>query len=195
MLPNKLQHGDNLASLFDKFNRIIDYLHETRLVAGPGMRINRLPAGTTIESTATASAAAQSVPVSGSAAQPGPFAVEIFDANEDVEDADPNLRVRLYNSAADSGTAGLVTIGSYRTSIQDQEWELQEGLVYLDVTWDTETKKYVIDFCLDNDLPETDDPMQYFLRIAEIQYDEDNDEYTVAQLRPCTDIEVLGRWV
>ena len=54
MIPPKLQHGDNLANLFEKFNTVIDYLREIRLVAGNGIRINRLPAGTTIESTATA---------------------------------------------------------------------------------------------------------------------------------------------
>lgn len=62
MLPNKLQHGDSTARLFDLWNQLIDYLREIRLVAGNGIRINRLPAGTTIESTATAAAGAVSVP-------------------------------------------------------------------------------------------------------------------------------------
>lgn len=53
LLPPKLTHGDNLANLFEKFNAIIDYLRESRLVAGNGIRINRMTAGTTIESTAT----------------------------------------------------------------------------------------------------------------------------------------------
>ena len=64
MLPNKLQHGDNLANLFEKFNTVIDYLREIRLVAGNGIRINRLPAGTTIESTAAASGSPPSPPES-----------------------------------------------------------------------------------------------------------------------------------
>ena len=59
MIPPKLRHGDNLANLFEKFNTVIDYLREIRLVAGNGIRINRLPAGTTIESTATATGAQQ----------------------------------------------------------------------------------------------------------------------------------------
>ena len=54
MLPSKLTHGDNLQNLFQKFNTVIDYLREIRLVAGNGIRINHLPAGTTIESTTTA---------------------------------------------------------------------------------------------------------------------------------------------
>ena len=54
MLPNKLQHGDSIARLFDLWNQLIDYLQATRLVAGHGIRINKHPAGTTIESTATA---------------------------------------------------------------------------------------------------------------------------------------------
>ena len=195
MIPPKLTHGDNLANLFEKFNTVIDYLREIRLVAGPGIRINRLPAGTTIESTASAAAGIPAVPEAVPTVQPGPFAVEIYDASQDEEEADPDLRIRLYNSATGSGYAGLVTIGSFRTYIQNQEWELQEGLVYLDVTWDQETEQYLITFDLAEDLPENNDPMQYLLRIAEIQYDEENDEYTVAQLRPCSDIEVLGRWV
>ena len=60
MIPPKLQHGDNLGNLFEKFNTVIDYLREIRLVAGNGIRINRMAAGTTIESTA----AAASVPPS-----------------------------------------------------------------------------------------------------------------------------------
>lgn len=59
-IPDKLKHGDNLGNLFEKFNSVIDYLREIRLVAGNGIRINRLAAGTTIESTATASGAAVS---------------------------------------------------------------------------------------------------------------------------------------
>ena len=31
MLPNKLQHGDNLANLFEKFNAVIDYLIDAKL--------------------------------------------------------------------------------------------------------------------------------------------------------------------
>ena len=54
MIPPKLRHNDNLGNLFEKFNAVIDYLREIRLIAGNGIRLNRLPAGTTIESTATA---------------------------------------------------------------------------------------------------------------------------------------------
>lgn len=61
-IPPKLRHGDNLANLFEKFNTVIDYLREIRLVAGNGIRINRLPAGTTIESTATATGGTPSQP-------------------------------------------------------------------------------------------------------------------------------------
>ena len=52
--PLKLRHGDTLATLYDKFNAVIDYLARTRIVAGSGIRVSQLPAGQTIESTATA---------------------------------------------------------------------------------------------------------------------------------------------
>lgn len=62
MFPNKLQHGDTLASLLQKYNEMVDYLREIRLVAGSGIRINRLATGTTIESTATATRGGVSQP-------------------------------------------------------------------------------------------------------------------------------------
>ncbi|MBQ7694556.1 MAG: hypothetical protein IJI85_10295 [Clostridia bacterium] len=56
--PLKLRHGDTLATLYDKFNAVIDYLARTRIVAGSGIRVSQLPAGQTIESTATAGGSA-----------------------------------------------------------------------------------------------------------------------------------------
>ena len=65
-IPLKLKHGDNLATLFDRFNAVIDYLSRTRIVAGNGVRTQQLPAGTVIENTATASGGgAAAVPAGG----------------------------------------------------------------------------------------------------------------------------------
>jgi len=106
MLPTKLTHGDNLANLFDKYNRLVDYLRETRLVAGPGMRINHLPAGTTIESTATATGGTPQAPAQGH-----PFDAKII--NKGTE-GNPDYYVRIYNSALpDSPYAGIVYVGDW----------------------------------------------------------------------------------
>lgn len=64
-LPLKLRHGDNLAALYVKFNAVIDYLTRTRLVAGSGIRVSQLPAGQTIESTATAAGGSAAAPAGG----------------------------------------------------------------------------------------------------------------------------------
>jgi len=106
MLPNKLQHGDTLASLLQKYNEMVDYLRETRLVAGPGMRINRHPAGITIESTATATGGSPTAPAQGH-----PFDVEII--NKGTE-ANPDYYARVYDSGLpDSPWAGWVYVGQY----------------------------------------------------------------------------------
>ena len=112
MLPNKLQHGDSFARLFDLWNQLIDYLRETRLVAGNGIRINRLSAGTTIESTATAGGAASSLPPED---KPHPFDVAII--NKGTEE-NPDYYARVYDSSfPDSQTAGLVFVGQYDLTV------------------------------------------------------------------------------
>ena len=114
MLPNKLQHGDSFARLFDLWNQLIDYLRETRLVAGNGIRINRLPAGTTIESTATAAGAASSAPAAGH-----PFDAEIV--NKGTEES-PDYYVKIYNSALpDSPYAGFVYVGDWDIYVEAAE--------------------------------------------------------------------------
>ena len=60
--PLKLRHGDTLATLYDKFNAVIDYLARTRIVAGSGIRVSQLPAGQTIESTAIAAGSSATAP-------------------------------------------------------------------------------------------------------------------------------------
>ena len=192
MFPLKLKHGDSFSTLFDRFNQLIDYLREIRLVAGPGIRINRLPAGIKLSTNVLSGAASTAFqPDTGNG---GPFAVTIEEVSEDNAD-EPNRIIRLYDSSSDSGTAGMVTIGSYREMIEDQKWDAQAGIVYLDITYDPETEEYDIIFDLEDELPETGDEQRYILRIAEITHDEETDTWEAHQIRDYGDIEVLGRWV
>lgn len=186
MLPNKLQHGDTLANLLQKYNEMVDYLRETRLVAGPGMRINRLPAGTTIESTATATRGGVSAPAGDKG---GPFAVEI------AELGNPSgPRVVLCNSDSRSGIAGVVRVGSHLATVRDMDWQPQAGVLFLDVTYDENTEKYVIEFKLEPTLPDTA-IRRYILRIGEITYNSETETYSAHQARNCGDIEITDRWV
>ena len=131
MLPNKLQHGEKLADLFRKYNEMIDYLREIRLVAGNGIRINRLPAGTTIESTATASGGTPSAPAAGH-----PFDAAII--NKGTEES-PQYYVRIYNSSLpDSSYAGIVYVGDWDIYVNAAELAVntQNGfLIELTVTY------------------------------------------------------------
>lgn len=118
MIPPKLTHGDNLANLFEKFNTVIDYLREIRLVAGNGIRINRLPAGTTIESTATATGGTPAAPPQGH-----PFDAALI--NKGTEES-PDYYVKIYNSALpDSPYAGIVYVG---------DWDIYVGAAEIQVT-------------------------------------------------------------
>lgn len=131
IIPPKLTHGDNLASLFEKFNRVIDYLREIRLVAGNGIRISRQPAGTTIESTATASGGTPATPPQGHA-----FDAELI--NKGTEE-NPDYYVRIYNSSLpDSPYAGVVVVYEWDMPIPVTELKVttQDGFfVVLDITY------------------------------------------------------------
>ena len=131
MIPPKLTHGDNLANLFEKFNTVIDYLREIRLVAGTGIRINRLPAGTTIESTATATGGSTSAPPQGH-----PFDVMLI--NKGTEE-DPDYYVKIYNSALpDSPYAGVIIIYDWDVYVPVTEVKVttqDNFFVVLDITY------------------------------------------------------------
>ena len=128
MLPNKLQHGDTLASLLQKYNEMVDYLRETRLVAGPGMRINRLPSGTTIESIENASGGTPSAPPQGH-----PFDAQII--NKGTEE-NPQYYVRIYNSdLPDSPYAGIVNVGDWEREVPVTELAVNtENGFFIDLT-------------------------------------------------------------
>ena len=126
MFPPKLTHGDNLANLFQKFNTVIDYLREIRLVAGNGIRINRLPAGTTIESTATATGGSPQAPAEY--VDLGPFDMKAVNTGTEEN---PVWKIRVYNSKdeTDSGIAGLLIIGQRQLPVDEVYLEPPEGEV------------------------------------------------------------------
>ena len=185
MLPNKLQHGDSLARLFDLWNQLIDYLREIRLVAGNGIRINRLPAGTTIESTATAAGSAASAPDEGN---PHPFDMEII--NKGTEE-NPDYYVRIYNSAyPDSAYAGVVSIGN--SSINAPVTEIQvstDGYFFVDIVVNYTNNAYGITFQV---RPFGQSPQDgyttYRKTIGQGKLPSVNSWQSTA-------VEVLGRWV
>jgi len=191
MLPRKLLKGDKFIVLYDLWNQLIDHLQGIRPVAGTGIRIQRLPAGTIISAAGSSGKGGSSVAVD--AGDEGPFAVMVEPVAEEQEN--PEQVVRLHNTASESGVAGMLTIGSWRKQIADQEWPAKAGVVILDITYDDESEDYTATFSLEEQLPETADEKRYILRIAEISYDSDTESWSAAQILPVGDIEVTGRWV
>lgn len=190
MLPRKLKKGDKTALIFDRWNQLVDYLHEIRLVGGAGIRLAKMTSGTVISAMTTAGGGGGAM-VDDAAR--GPFAVTIENKGSDET---PEWTVRLHNSAnTASAWAGMVTVGSRRSFHAVQTWTAKEGVVYLDVTYDVETENYQVLFALEVELPATADEKRFVLRITDIAYDSDADRYTATQIRPVGDIEVLGRWV
>lgn len=190
MLPRKLIRGDKFVVLYDLWNELIDHLQSIRPVAGTGITLQRLSAGTVISTVRTSGKSAAGV---SAGADDGPFAVTIENVNEGGDQTD--WRVKLHNSASESGVAGMVTIGSRRMQIEDQVWEPKPGVVILDIVYDGDTEEYDVLFSLEDEIPETTDEKRYILRIAEISYDENSETWSAAQIRPVGDIEVTGRWV
>lgn len=178
-----------MASILDRWNQLVDYLHAARLVPGPGVRISRMPAGTVISAAAVSrggSVAAVHTPA-------GPFDVLVFD---DGDGGAPVWKVRLHNSAnIKSTTAGMVTIGSHRRMFDVQTWDAKAGVVYLEITYDDAAESYTVTAALEGSLPKTTDEKRYVLRLADIVHDSDTERYTASQIRPVGDVEVLGRWV
>ena len=181
MLPNKLQHGDSTARLFDLWNQLIDYLREIRLVAGNGIRINRLPAGTTIESTATAAGGGMSAPADTSS---HPFDVEFTGSG-------PEYSARIVNSALpDSPYAGTVYIGSYIYAVPVSTVTVGSDRKYIDivVTYNAENNP-VYTVQLQTRSGTVTDPLTTFRQcIAEVKYPD-------IDSRTTDDIHITDRWV
>lgn len=190
MLPRKLLKNDKFIVLYDLWNQLIDHLQSCRPVPGAGIRIQRLPAGTVISAAGSSGRGGGGIAAAG---DEGPFAVTIEPVDEEQEN--PGQVVRLHNTASASGIAGMLTIGSRRKQIADQEWPPKAGVVILDITYDDEAEDYTATFSLEEQLPETADEKRYILRIAEISYNSDTESWNAAQIHPVGDIEVTGRWV
>ena len=186
MLPNKLNRGDSLVRLFDLWNQLIDYLHEIRLVAGNGIRINRLPAGTTIESTATATGGTPSAPPPGH-----PFDAKII--NKGTE-ANPQYYARIYNSAIpDSPYAGILYVGEDAFDITAAEVAIttQNGFfIDLSVSYTgSASNPFTTSFNLrqyGTPIPSSD--TTYIVSVAEGKLPDISSRMT-------SDITVTGRWV
>lgn len=194
MLPGKLTDG-NFINLIKKWRDmwndiLLDHLQSMRLVAGSGIRIQKLANATIISAERGSGGSSPSAITQDD--DGGPFAVEIFNAG-DIDT--PEWKVKLFNSKSKSGIAGLVTIGSFRKECEYQEWSAKKGVVYLDATYDPETEDYKVIFGFEEKLPETKDEQRYILRIAEIGYDTESKMYIAHQIHNYGDIEVTGRWV
>lgn len=190
MIPPRLRRGDPVGKLVDHWNMLIDHLNEIRLVAGYGISINKMAAGTIIKVLHNRGNSGQSSIISGGT---GPFAVDILNTGNEEN---PALKAVLHNSSsAESKTAGLLTIGSYRESVPKQEFDPVSGTLFLDVVFDDKTEKYTCKFALQAKLPDTSDQKRYIYRIAEIQYNSETQKYVAVQIHPYGDIEVSGRWV
>ena len=181
MFPNKLQHGDSIARLFDLWNQLIDYLQATRLVAGHGIRINKHPAGTTIESTATASGGSPSAPA---ADEPHPFDVEWIKSGS-------GYTARIFNSALpDSPYAGTVYIGGYIYSVPVSTVTAGSDRKYIDivVTYNAENDP-VYTVQIKTRSGTVTDPLTTFRQcIAEVKYPD-------IDSRTTDDIHITDRWV
>ena len=190
MIPPRLRRGDPIGKLVDHWNMLIDHLNEIRIVAGGGISVSKMPAGTVISARGKSGGSTGSSAASFLA---GPFAVSML--NTGSADS-PSWQVVLYNSAApESKIAGMLTIGSYREEIQKQFFDPQEGVLFLDATYDENSEKYTCSFALEENIPDTGDEKRYIYRIGEISYDDNTKNYKTSQIHPFGDIDVLGRWV
>lgn len=188
MIPRKLLRGDKFTALYDLWNQLVDHLHEIRPVAGAGIRIQRLPAGTQFSARSSGGGGGGGGAAEGDL---GPFAVTL-----ELNPESQKVMVKMFNSAApESELAGIVTVGSTRFEAKKQEWEPKKGQLFCDVTCNAESEEYKVTFALEEKLPETKDEKRFILRLAEITQNQDNQVYTVAQVRKVGDIEVTGRWV
>lgn len=130
MFPTKLQKGESYVVLLERYNQLVDYLRETRLVAGPGVSISRLPSGTVVNAPRQPAAAVPTPP------EGHPFDAQLVNKGT-VEN--PDYYVRIYNSALpDSPYAGVVGIYEWDIPIPVTELKVPSGdgaFVVVDVTY------------------------------------------------------------
>ena len=187
MFPTKLQKGESYGVLLERYNQLVDYLRETRLVSGSGIRINKRAAGITIESTATASGGTPSAPPPGH-----PFDAEII--NKGTE-ANPQYYARIYNSALpDSPNAGIVYAGLETINVAAAEISVStQGRFYIDliVSYDYESSpQYSVRFELRNSGAPSpvSNGSSWMQVVAEGQL-------TEIASRLTGDLEITGRWI
>ena len=70
MIPPRLRRGDPIGKLVDHWNMLIDHLNEIRIVAGSGISVTKMPAGTVIKAGSYRG-------TSGTSGSPGLFQVTI----------------------------------------------------------------------------------------------------------------------
>jgi len=180
----------------DMWNNLLhDHLQSMRLVAGPGVRIQRLASGTVISAERSSGVSPAAVQT-GEAGSGGAFAVEVYNSGTDES---PEMKVKLFNSESESGTAGQVTAGSFSQNISDQEWPLSgtsAQYVYMSMTYTPATSQYTIVFNLASSVPSAASVREYILPVAELSYSQ-SAGWKVSQLRPekFGNITITGRWV
>ncbi len=122
MIPRRLNKGEKFGSLLFLWNQLIDHLHSIRLVAGKGIKISKLPAGTVIEAlpiSHTGSSNVVNAPAGGS-----------FVVSSTIDD---NGTVQLNVSA------GFVSVNGKTFTMTEQQIDIKNGLLCISVKLDEKT--------------------------------------------------------
>ena len=196
MLPSKIQRGESFSRLFDLWNQLIDYLHETRLVAGSGISISKQSAGTVIH-------AARQPSVSGSTAAGGtdnygPFDVENINKGTVGR---PDWRVIVHNSFDEynTGIAGYVTIGSRLIQIEDKIFDnssmfVHGNYIYMDVIYDPD-EGFSAELRSAENIGLQVDDRECIIPIAYCYGPGGTAKWNITMHRRCDNIEITGRWL
>ena len=170
--------------LKDAVNAIIDELSARRLVAGRGIAINRHPSGTVISAAPAGASAPTAVTASEPSGDKGPFAVTL----------EGGTSIKVWDSSGGPG-AGIVTVGSYSERVAAKTFPVQNGEVYLDVTYIGGTvSAYSMSLSIAAQTPSPSDFRQYILRLGGCTVT-GGTVASVYQTRAPGDVEIWGRWV
>ena len=113
----------------------------------------------------------------------GPFAVTL----------EGGTTIKVWDSSGGEG-AGIVTIGSYSERIASRTFPVQNGEVYLDVTYIGGTvSAYSMSISIAARTPYPSDPTQYILRLGGCTVT-GGTVASVYQTRAPGDVEIWGRW-